>query len=499
MRKQKQYTRWSLVNQIIATWLVTNILKTSKIIFLGIFFSLAFGEQSIPQSVRGDTERLTIHLKGVFDSKITVSPYGNGQYGSPLKIVPNVKDTAVFSISKDYLPGQFLLRMDYRQKEADQPYPSELVFFMSDHDLEIGINPLHTRPDSIDFGNDKENPAYYTFSREDNKRRQQLVLLEQLLLEYDTPTCNFYKQAINEFDKRREEYNHWISFQKEQYKNLYISRLFAFQKIASTRWNIPEKKRIDEQALHYFDEINLNDTLVLRTQAFYDFLSNYMRLFGVRATTGELRDSLFTEAGRIACEKASHGNPKVYGWMVDYFYKGYESYDIGSGIKMLEQHISNPNCLTSKRQEIIRRLEGMKKLVKGSVAPPFDAETANGMQVRFKGIPEEKNYGLLVFYDSTCSHCKEFLQELKGWYEKPENSAWFDVITISVDENRTQWNHFHSQESFQWVDIWAPGGINSQVCKEYYILSSPVSFVIDKQRKILAIPHNVEEIIQFLN
>ncbi len=496
MKKQKQYRQF-FINTIAV--MQNDIFKMNKIFFLGIFFFLVFENQSIAQPLRGDDKCFTVRIRGVYDSKVTVSPYRNGRYASPLKVVPNVKDTAVFSISNDYLPGQFLLRMDYRQKEKDQPYPSEFVFFMSDHDLTLNVNPLHARPDSIDFGNDKENPVYYAFTQEDSKQRQQLMLLEQLLLEYDTPSGSFYKQTINEFGKRRKKYNQWISSREEQYKDLFTSRLFTFQKVPLAPWNVPVRKRVDEQALHYFDEINLEDTLVLRTQAFYDFLSNYMRLFGVRATTEKLRDSLFSEAGRIACEKASQGDPKVYGWMVDYFYKGYESYNIGQGIKMLEQHIRNPNCLTSRKQEIIRRLEGMKKLGKGAVAPPFDAEMANGMQVHFSGISEENSYGLLIFYESTCSHCKELLQELKSWYENPENNAWFDVITIAVDDKRTQWKQFHLQEKFKWTDIWAPGGVNSQVCKEYYILSSPVLFIVDDQRKILATPQNIKDIIQFLN
>ena len=99
-----------------------------------------------------------------------------------------------------------------------------------------------------------------------------------------------------------------------------------------------------------------------------EFMNGYMGLFGLRATTVELRDSLFTEAGRLACEMASAGHPKVYGWMADYFFNGYETYNITAGLKMLEQHISNPRCMTSKKQEIARRLEGIKKLVQ---AQPF--------------------------------------------------------------------------------------------------------------------------------
>lgn len=488
MREQKQ----------VGALRVWRYLKVSQAAVLSLLFLVLFQTQGMSQPEFG-SKSLVVAIKGVFDSKLTVTPYENGRYASPIKEIPNVKDAAVFSIPQDKLPGQFLLRMDYRQNEGDQPYPSEFTFFMSDKDLSIEINPLQTTPDSINFGNDRENPTYFEFAMGDGAQRQQLALLEQLLLGYDSPNSSFYKQAVSEFEKRRKKYNQWVTSFQEKNKDLYVSHFFQFQKVPASNWDVAPDHRIAEQASHYFDEVDLNDVLILKTQAFDNFIANYMRLFGERATTLELRDELFTEAGRIACEKASQGHPTVYGWMVDYYYQGYESYDITAGIKMLEQHIQNPNCLTSKKQEIVRRLEGMQVLVEGSVAPAFDAEMSNGMKVHFAGISDDKDYGLLIFYDSTCGHCKELLRDLKTWYGKSENRVWFDVISIAVDDDRSQWRQYHTKENPLWTDIWTPGGINSQACKDYYILSSPVMFIVDKEQKILATPTSVEEINRFLN
>lgn len=468
-----------------------------KVIVL-ILFGLIGAKQVVSQEIKPELYNLTIKLRGVYDSKITITPYVKGKYKTSLKVIPGVTDSAKTDIPMNYLPGQFLLRMDYRKKKEDNPYPSEFVFFMDKHDLSIGINPLDTQPDSIDFYDDNENPAYNDFMQEDSQRRRQLALLEQLLGGYDAKDTKFYKIIINEFEKGRVKYNKWIGYQEEQCKDLFVSRLFAFQKVPPVNWNLSGKQLSIEQNLHYFDEINLKDTLLLRTQTFYDFVNNYMKLFGMMATSEHLRDSLFTEAGRIACEKASSGSPEMFGWMVDYFYRGYETYNITSGISMLQKFIDNPDCLTSKKQEILRRLEGMEKLVEGSTAPDFDAEMANGMKVHFDKISKDNTYGLIVFYDSSCGHCKEFLDALKKWYRKPENKAWFDVITIALDNKKEDWRNFYLRENYQWTDLWAPGGINSKVSKDYYILATPVMFILDKNRKILSLPDNIKDIEHFL-
>lgn len=476
------------------------MINKNIIIILGIFFIMIGIKQSLAQeAIVREMSQVTLHLRGVHDAKVSVSAYVNGNYSPPLKEIPDVTGTVQLSIPAEYLPGQFLLRMDYRQKAEDQPYPAEFVFFMNNHDLELGINPLYIRPDSIDFGNDDENPAYFSFQSENGVRRQQLALLEQLLAGYDSRTGRFFKATEEEFEKRRIQYNQWIAEQEQKDKRLFVSRLIAFQKVNPVTWNLSARQHLQEQALRYFDQINLQDALLLRVQAFNDYLNSYISLFGTQIRNEQQRDSMFTEAGRIACEKASQGDPKVYGWIVDFFYRGYETYGISSGIKMLEQHIQNPRCLTSKKLEIIRRLEGMEKLRPGAEAPSFEAEMANGMQVRFNGISKDKSYGLLLFYDSDCSHCKELLQELKTWIVKPQNGVWFDAITIAVDQVREKWKSFHDQENYPWTDVWASGGINSKVANDYYILSTPVIYIIDKQMKVMAMPQNIKEIDKFLN
>lgn len=466
------------------------------IILLGV---LIFPVKGLAQDLGSNkSQQLTIQLHGVYDAKISVSAYSNGMYSAPFSETPQVTGKIQINIPGEYLPGQFLLRMDYRKKVEDQPYPAEFVFFMKNHDLELKLNPLSLQPDSIDFGNDDENPAYFEFLKANDVHRQQLILLEQVLVGYDSRGNQFYEITKDEFEKRRVEYNRWIEQQELKYEGLFVSRLFAFNKIPRLEWDLPAEQQFLKQASQYFDEINLGDALLVKTQAFDDFMNKYIAMFGRLVTNEAERDSMFTQAGRIACSKASKGHPIVYGWVVDYFYRGYETYGISSGMKMLEEHINNPNCLTSKKQEIIRRLEGMEKLVEGTPAPPFEVELMNGMQVRFKGISKDKSYGLLVFYESGCSHCIELLHEIQTWYEKDKSSAMFDVISIAVDDDRQIWKNFHLQQNYKWTDVWAPGGINSKVSNDYYILSTPAIFIVDKEMKIAATLESFKEIESFL-
>lgn len=442
---------------------------------------------------------VTVTIRGVHDAKLSISKFSNGRYGQAFETVSDVSGQTVLRVPKSLLPGQFLLRMDYRKKETDNPYPSEFIFFLNKENIGLGINPLATQLDSIVFQNDNETPLYYSFMNENAAKKRQLALVGQVLESYNDRAGKFYKEAATEFEKQRVLYNKWIDEQTAMHRTSMVSHLFPIQKIGEKNWFDSVEKQALAQQNTYFDFVDLKDSTLLHFQDFSDFVTNYVSLFGMRVTNESLRDSLFTQAGRLACQKFSSGHPKLYGWVVDYFYRGYEGYNILPGINMLQQFINDPNCLTSKKQEIMKRLEGMKKLKIGAPAPAFEAEMFDGMKLRFDGVSKQKKYELVIFYESGCGHCNELLAKLANWYKIPENQIWVDIITVSVDDKRASWELAYQQNNFQWYNVWAPEGINSKAANDYYILSTPVIFIIDKEMKIQGMPVDMEGINRFFN
>ncbi len=449
----------------------------------------------------GEKRTLTVKLRGVYESKITLSPFNGVRVSYPVDVKRDIKNggQVVFAVPDSLLPGEFLLRFDYRAKEGDNPYPSEVQLYLNKENITANVHPMYTSGDSLLLKNDRENTVWKQFQTENSKKRSQLGLLEQLLNGYDQPTSSVWKEAAKAYDTRRLAYNQWIDSMDEAYSDLYVGHLFRFQRLQPVNWRASQVERLNSQIENWFNDFDFNDTLALRSRQMNEYINAYVGLFGVQATTEELRDSLFTLAGSLACEKASTGNPKVYGWMVDYFFNGYETYNITEGLKMLEKHINNPNCLTSKKQEIARRLEGMKKLVPGVQAPVLHVQDIEGKDVEIKPGKEGKDYQLLVFYASDCGHCEELFSALKEWYDIPQNEVWFSITTIALDDVRETWEKSHNTKNVPWIDLYAPEGVNSEAASDYYVLSTPSLFVIDKEGELAALPGSVDELDKFLN
>jgi len=446
---------------------------------------------------------ITFHLHGVYESKISLLALSGSGTFKPVTEIQDVKngETAKLSVSREILPGEFVLRFDYREKETSKPYPSEKYIFISEQDLELWVSPMFcNNSDSTWFQKDeKENTTFAEFSKENARLKENLALLQNFLMNYDDTGSNFYKQGVKEYEQRRESYNRWLKTRIQQDQNLFVSDLYCFQYVPEISWKGDETERIRNLIDHYFDGMDFKNPLLLKTSDLKKWMDNYVNLYGQLSTTAALRDSLFPLAGTTAIKKAKQGHPLVYGWMVDYFYRGFETNGITTGMKILEPYLDDPNCLTSKRQEITRRMKGMVTLVPGSKAPDISMKDTAGVLFELSRFETQGRYILILFWSAGCSHCMEMVHSLYPWQQKKEMKEKITVTAISLDETETEvkaWGQKIKQLS-GWKHLRAVEGIRSKVAGDYYVLATPVMVLLDsKTREIVALPNTLDELMK---
>ncbi len=446
--------------------------------------------------------KIIIHLRGVYESKVSLLALTGSGIFEPINVVHGLKNTQTtkISVSEEYLPGEFVLRFDYKEKELSTPYPSEKYIFINNQHLELWVSPKFcNNADSTYFQEDeRENTAFVRFSKENGKHKEKLGLLQNFLMNYDDAESAFYQQGINEYEQRRQTYNQWLKTQIQQDTTLFVSNLFGFQYVPEIPWNGTETDRMESLIDHYFDGMDFKNPLVIKTSDLNKWMDNYVNLYGTLSTTVALRDSLFPLAGKTAIEKAKQGDPLVYGWMVDYFYRGYETSGIDAGMKILEPYLNDLNCLTTKRQEINKRLEGMETLVAGSKAPNIMLKDNDDNLFVLNEFETKSNYILILFWSADCGHCVEMADKLYPWQQQPDVQQKMKVVAISLDETETEivaWEK-KIEELKGWKHLQAAEGINSKVANDYYILATPVMVLLDaKTREIVAVPNTLDELL----
>ena len=474
-----------------------------KLLLIGLlilFFNVLTPLWAFPSGIR--EVYLTIHLRGVYESKISLmTTIGGNQLIETILTKEAVKngETASLIVPVEYLPGEFVLRFDYKEQVTSTPYPSEKNFVINQQDLELWVHPMYSNnADSTWFQEDEtENSTMNSFMKENYSQKEQLGLLQNFLMNYDDTESDFYQIGIAEYEKRRITHNKWISEQLKENRDLFVASLFNFQFVPEIMWKGSESDRRQSFRSHYFDNINFNDSLLIRTRDLKSWMDQYVNLYGEEATTNELRDSLFTLAGKTAIEKAKTGHPAVYGWMVDYFYKGYVSFNIEPGIAMLAPYLDDPNCLTTKRQAILKRLEGMKTLLPGTIAPDFSFADDAGNAVNFHAYQTTTPYKLVLFWSADCPHCMELVNKLYSWWLQPGNKKQLAVLAVSLDETETEVAEYKSAIKLLpgWKHILTTGGVNSPEANSYFILATPVMVLVNSlTNEIVSMPETIEKL-----
>lgn len=458
-----------------------------------------------PVSTLAEGITITIQIRGVYESKISLLPLAGPNTLKPVFVIDSVKngETAIIQVPRENLPGEFVLRFDYKDKETSTPYPSEKRIIVGGQDLELWVHPVFCNfADSTYFQKDeKENRAYLQFYNKNSRQKEMLGLLQNFLLNYDDSQSEFYSEGIKEYEKRREAFNSWVKEEIKKNKNLFASNLFGFQLIPTISWGGTEAERKLSLRENYFEGMDFSDPLLLKTSLMKEWMDNYVNLYGEFATSIAKRDSLFTLAGETAIEQARQGDPLVYGWMVDYFFNGYESFNIQQGIKMLQTYLDDPYCLTSKRQEINKRLKGIETLIPGTRVPNITITDSENEPFDLYTFKTDKKNILLLFWSADCSHCMETIGKLYSRNQEPDIKQSLDIIAISVDETADEIEKWEIKikELKGWTHLRAAEGLRSKVANDYYILGVPVMILIDSETKeITALTDNAEQLVKLI-
>jgi thiol-disulfide isomerase/thioredoxin len=104
-------------------------------------------------------------------------------------------------------------------------------------------------------------------------------------------------------------------------------------------------------------------------------------------------------------------------------------------------------------------------------------------------------YKLVVFWESTCSHCLELLPQLKNNYVELQK-AGVEVFGINMDENKEEMRKV--SEAYPWGNYCDGKGLLGEIAQKYYVSATPSMYLIDSSGSLALRPVKIEEIMRFL-
>jgi len=146
--------------------------------------------------------------------------------------------------------------------------------------------------------------------------------------------------------------------------------------------------------------------------------------------------------------------------------------------KLAQGHHLRVNEIENKIQ---KRIETSKMLLPGAKMPSIETISIDGQPISLSSL--KGKVVLINFWEAGNFVCRKKNQMLYGIYKKIHNKG-FDVIEISLDENRDLLRDVVRKDKISWRQINDFDKGYSEIGHRFNIISVPYSFLIDRHGKI---------------
>jgi thiol-disulfide isomerase/thioredoxin len=246
---------------------------------------------------------------------------------------------------------------------------------------------------------------------------------------------------------------------------------------------------------HYFDNIDLTDERLLRTPVLYGRLNTFFTNVVIQAP-----DSINKEIDKIIrkCEP----DYKVYQFVAVYLFNHFrESEIMGHDAVMVKLaddiYLSGKADWVSKefKDDLRKQVELIRPNLIGRKAQNLVMDSYSGIFVSLYDI--QKDFTILYFWEPNCGHCKEATPKLKAYYETAKNKG-IEIFAVCTQSDKQKWTQYIEENKLTWINGWDPER-SSHFDAYYNVQSTPMVYILDKNKVIIAKKLSVEDIGPFID
>jgi thiol-disulfide isomerase/thioredoxin len=301
-----------------------------------------------------------------------------------------------------------------------------------------------------------------------------------------------YELAVSHYNKLQDERNNYIDSITQAYPDLYAVRIMNAFRSPVIPGEMSHVERVDTLKLCFFDQSAIDDPLLLSAPVYTLKLIDYLSLYKDMTLTKAQQEEQFIEAvDRIMANVSS--DEELRSFVVEFLMEGFEMLDMEQVQTYIADHYLDQACESDIVELILSRMEEYKQMAPGQQAPDFVIRDEEGRNFRLSDLSSP--FVLVVFWASSCEHCREMMPELNQWYLN-ENSVGLEVITISIDTSARDFKKFVDDLDPQWITAHDPLGWYGKVPTDYHIYATPSLFLLDNHRTILARPTSFRQFLR---
>lgn len=417
-------------------------------------------------------------IKGKF------SPADEYNYALLYKVTP---ESNVYVSNTEIIDGKFSFELDSTVTKGIY----RLVYAIPQEEYNFDI--IYNAKEDIELTFNQEIGVNYTKS------------FENMLVSSYTADMDAISQNIGEFYRSNSKDSIALvrSFQKQSELQLKYEKeakgTISESFIKANKPYIPEAYQTVEEYIqnlkyNFFSYIDFNDETLQSSNFLSERIISYV--FGM---TDKDKDDLETYQANIsdvfaAMQKATAKTKKSLLTIL-----WYQMADLGleSTANFISDNYLLPLAKNENDKVLVSELEKFKKVSIGTGAPDFSLETSLNdptTKIKLSELNVAEKY-VVVFWSSACSHCLEEIPQLQKFVQTQEKTK-LQVIAIGLEDSPLNWSSIVLNYP-EFIHKLGLGKWTNKLGVLYNVQATPSYFVLDKDKKIIAKPNDINELKEY--
>lgn len=246
---------------------------------------------------------------------------------------------------------------------------------------------------------------------------------------------------------------------------------------------------------HFFDNIDLTDERILRTPILQARLDAFFTNVVIQAP-----DSINKEIDKLI-QKCSP-NYKIFQFVSVFLFNHFRVSEI-MGHDAVMVKLADDIYLSGKADWVTKEFKDDLRKQINLIRPNLIGKKAENLVMdSYKGIfvslyDVEKDFTILLFWEPNCGHCQEAIPKLKAYYEKAKDQN-IEVFAVCTTSDKAKWTKYIEDNQLTWINGWDP---ERQSHFDYYynVQTTPMVYILDKNKKIIAKKISVGDIGSFID
>ena len=486
------------------------IMRIKRICILSLVLLLSVSHIDTFGQKKGKKNSTGYEIKFVFDGLPDTLLYLANYYADKTYMFDTLhvsaKEPYTFITKKDSpIPrGIYLLANQEKVK---------LMEFVIDTSQSFTVKTNKLNPRAIDilnnvmFINSYENEAANNFFVTMSKYQQQVVILGNGIKHEESsenPNAERIEIQKNERWKYQDSMRTYMMNFLEENKHT----LFGKAQLLLREVEIPEPPKNPDGSWvdsnfgyyyyinHYWDNMDFTDPALLNTPAFHPRLKNYFD-----EVVPPLVDTIIKYADLLIYR--AKDTPELFKYIVWYLTNKYERSQYVAHdaifVHMVQKYYAKGLCPWTDEavlERMITHADKLSHILIGKRPPELWMPDTN--DVFRSNFESKRKYTVMWFWDLTCGHCKTAMPKLADFYRRASDSLSFEVYAICINPDTVKWKAaIIEKELPAWINV---GGnkANLDYRVVYDATTTPVIYVLDKEKKIIVKKISMDELERFI-